>query len=118
MAGAVEEPARADPPTAPAVGASYIVASGATGLWTGQDDSIAAFTPGGWRIIAPFDGLCIMVKSSGETVRYSNGGWSLVLSAPQAAISDAAGGVTIDAESRAAISAILGALRAHNLIAT
>jgi len=50
-------------------------------------------------------------------VRYSNGGWSLVLAAPQAAISDVAGGATVDAESRAAISAILGALRAHNLIA-
>lgn len=118
MAGAVEEPARADPPTAPAVGASYIVASGATGLWTGQDDSIAAFTPGGWRIIAPIDGLWRLGEVERRDRAYSNGGWSLVLSAPQAAISDAAGGVTIDAESRAAISAILGALRAHNLIAT
>jgi hypothetical protein len=60
----------------------------------------------------------VLVKSTGETVRYSNGGWSLVLSTTQAAIPGVAGGVTVDAESRAAISAILGALRAHNLIAT
>ena len=118
VAGAVEEPARADPPTAPAVGTSYIVASGATSAWAGQDDAIAAFTPGGWRIIAPADGLCVLVKSTGETLRYSSAGWSLVLSAPRAAISDVAGGGTVDAESRTAISAILGALRAHNLIAT
>ena len=117
IAGAVEEPARADPPAAPAVGSSYIVASGATGAWAGHYGAIAAFTPGGWRIIAPIDGLCVLVKSTGQTVRYANGGWSLVLSAPQAAISDVAGGVTVDAESRAAISAILGALRAHGLVA-
>lgn len=117
VAGAVEEPARVDPPTAPVVGASYIVASGATGAWQGKDDWIAAFTQGGWRIIPPTDGLCVMVKSTGATMRYSNGGWSRVLAAPQAAISDIAGGATVDVESRAAISAILSALRAHNLIA-
>jgi hypothetical protein len=117
VAGAVEEPALADPPTAPVVGTSFIVASGATGVWAGQDGAIAAFTQGGWRIIPPTDGLCVMVRSTSETLRYSNGGWSLVLAAPQAAISDVAGGATVDAESRAAISAILGALRAHNLIA-
>lgn len=117
VAGAVEEPARADPPTAPTVGTAYIVATGATGAWAGQDDAIAAFTPGGWRIIAPVDGLSVLVKSSGQTVRYANGGWSIVLAAPQPAISNVGGGTTVDSESRAAISAILAALRAHGLIA-
>lgn len=116
VAGAVEEPAQADPPTAPVVGASYIVASGATGVWAGQDDAIAAFTPGGWRMVPPTDGLCVLVKSTGETLRYANGGWSILLAAPQPAISNVVGGTTVDAESRAAISAILGALRAHGLI--
>ena len=117
VAGAVEEPARADPPSSPTVGASYIVASGATGAWAGQDDAIAAFTPGGWRIIAPVDGLCVLVKSTGQTLRYDNGGWSILLAGPQPAISNVVGGTTVDPESREAISAILGALRAHGLIA-
>ena len=117
VAGAVEEPARADPPTAPAVGTSYIAASGATGAWAGQDDAIAAFTPGGWRFIAPIDGLSVLVKSTGETVRYANGGWSILLAGAQPAISNVVGGTTVDVESRDAISAILGALRAHGLIA-
>ena len=117
VAGAVEERARVDPPTVPTVGASYIVASGATGAWAGHDDAIAAFTPGGWRIIAPIDGLCVLVKSTGETLRYANGGWSIMLAAPQPAISNVVAGTTVDGESRAAISAILGALRAHGLIA-
>jgi hypothetical protein len=116
VAGTVEEPARLDPPTAPAVGTSYIIGRGATGAWAGQDDAIAAFTVGGWRMIAPVDGLCLLVRSTGETLRYANGGWSIMLGAPQPAISNVAGGTTVDAESRAAISAILGTLRAHGLI--
>ena len=117
VGAAVEEPARADPPAAPVVGASYIVASGATAEWTGHDGAIAAFTLGGWRFVPPTDGLCVLVKSNGETLRFANGVWSRVLAAPQAAIPDVAGGTTVDSESRAAISAILGALRAHGLIA-
>ena len=116
VAGAVEERVRADPPTTPVVGTAYIVATGATGAWAGQDDAIATFTPGGWRIIAPMDGLCVLVKSTGETVRYASGGWSILLAAPQPAIFNVAGGTIVDAESRVAISAILGALRAHGLI--
>ena len=85
--------------------------------WAGQNDAIAAFTAGGWRIIAPVDGLCVLIKSTGETLRYANGGWSILLGAPEPAISNVFGGTTVDAESRAAISAILGALRAHGLIA-
>ena len=63
------------------------------------------------------DGLCVLVKSSGETLRYASGGWSILLAAAQPAISDVAGGTTVDVESRAAVSVILGALRAHGLIA-
>jgi len=117
VAAAVEEPERADPPTTAIVGASYIVANGATGEWASHDGAIAAYTPGGWRIIPPIDGLCVLVKSTRETLRFAGGSWLRVLAAPQAAISDAAGGTTVDAESRVAISAILGVLRAHGLIA-
>lgn len=108
---------RADPPAAPIVGASYIVATGATAEWAGHDGTIAAFTLGGWRFVPPVDGLTVLVKSTGETLRYANGSWSRVLAARQAAITDVSGGTTVDVESRAAISAILGSLRAHGLIA-
>jgi hypothetical protein len=49
-------------------------------------------------------------------VRYRGGLWEQILGAPQAANSDVTGGSTMDVESRATISAILGALRAHGLI--
>lgn len=116
VAGAVEEPARASPPATPVPGTSYLIADQATGEWMGHDRAIAAFTPGGWRYVAPTDGLTVLEKSTGSTLRYRGGTWEQVLGAPQPAIPDFAGGTTVDAESRATISAILSALRAHGLI--
>ena len=62
------------------------------------------------------DGLTVLEKSTGSTLRYRGGAWEQVLGAPQPAIPDVTGGTTADSESRAAISAILSALRAHGLI--
>jgi hypothetical protein len=117
VAGAVEEPARTDPPATPVVGTSYLVASNAVGEWVGHDGALAAFTLGGWRFVAPIDGLAVFEKATGTTLRYRSGAWEQVLGSRQAAIPDVTGGMTMDAESRAAISAILSALRAHGLIA-
>ena len=117
VAGAVEEPARTDPPTTPVVGTSYIVADQATGEWSGRDGAFAAFTPGGWRYVAPTDGLTVLAKATGITLRYRSGTWGQVLGERQSSIPDVIGGTTADAESRAAIAAILSALRAHGLIA-
>jgi hypothetical protein len=50
-------------------------------------------------------------------LRYRAGVWEQILGAPQPSIPDVTGGSTMDVESRATISAILGALRAHGLIA-
>ena len=40
----------------PAVGACYIVASAPTGAWAGNAQYMVAFTSGGWRFFAPFEG--------------------------------------------------------------
>jgi hypothetical protein len=117
VAGAVEEPARSDPPGTPAVGTSFIIADQATGEWAGRDGALAAFTPGVWRYVAATDGLTVLEKSTGYMLRYHAGVWEQILGAPQPAIPDVTGGSTMDVESRAAISAILSALRAHGLIA-
>jgi len=116
VAGAVEGPASASPPATPIPGMSYIVADQAVGEWSGHDGAISTFTPGGWRYVAPTDGLAVLEKSTGSTLRYRGGAWEQVLGAPQPAIPDVAGGTTVDTESRATISAILSALRAHGLI--
>jgi hypothetical protein len=130
VAGAVEEPPRADPPTSPAVGACYIVAGGAVGEWTGGDGRVAAFTSAGWRLIPPLEGMTVYVRSSSVWATYRAGAWelgqvrgsSLVLAGQQvvgsraAAIASASGGTTVDSEARAVVDQILAAMRQHGLI--
>jgi hypothetical protein len=130
VAAAVEEAPRASPPAAPAEGSCYIVAASATGEWAGKDNSLAAFSSGGWRYVTPTEGLSAYVKSTGIFADYRAGAWeagnlrgaSLLIDGQQvvgsraAPIADPAGGSTIDAEARAAIVQLLATMRQHGLI--
>ena len=132
VAGSVEEPPLATPPTSPVPGACYIVASDATDAWAGKSDCVAAWTSGGWRFISPVDGMMLYERSSGTFAAFRDGTWelgivrgtSLVIDDQQVvgtrapAIESAAGGAVVDEEARIAIDAILTALRQHGLIAT
>lgn len=129
---AVEEPPRASPPPTPAVGNCYIVAASATDAWVGQAGKLAAFTSGGWRFIAPVEGLSVHVRSAAVDALYRGGAWEIgelrgsrllvdgqqVVAGRTAAIANPAGGTVTDAEARSAITLILAALRQHGLIAT
>ena len=113
------------------VGACYLVAEGATGAWAGQDGAIAAFSDGGWRFVAPVEGMQLLDRASGQMVVRRNGSWEsgivraqevringlTVVRERQAAVPDPAGGSVIDAQCRAAVAAILATLRTHGLIA-
>ena len=132
VSAAVEGLPLAAPPVSPAVGSCYIVGASPSGAWSGQAGKLAAFTSGGWRFVAPFDGLEAIVRTSGSSAAYRNGAWEIgklrgsevavdgvkVVGARQAAIAAPAGGTTADLEARAAIGAILAALRSHGLIET
>ena len=132
VAAAVEEGPRADPPTAPTSGACYIVGASPTGVWAGKPQSVAAFTSGGWRFVAPVDGMSFYVKSNAYWANYRSGSWelgilrgsSLVIGGQQvvggriAAIASPAGGATIDSQARGVIDQILSAMRQHGLIDT
>lgn len=132
IAGAVEEGPQTSPPASPAIGSCYIVADAATGDWQGRDGQVAAYTAGGWRYLAPVEGMSFHMRSSGTLADYRSGGWELgvlrgsslvvggkpVVGGQAQAIADPAGGVTVDAEARSAIGAILAALRQHGLIAS
>ena len=127
---AIEGLPLATPPGSPAVGSCYLVAASPTGAWAGQANKLAAFTSGGWRFVAAFDGLAAVVRSSGSTAVYRNGAWEVgklrgsevaidgvkVVGAQQAAILAPTGGSTVDAQARSAIGSILAALRTHGLI--
>jgi hypothetical protein len=47
------------PPSSPAEGERHVIASGATGAWTGQADTIATWQDGAWAFLAPKTGWCI-----------------------------------------------------------
>jgi hypothetical protein len=126
----VEGPALASPPESPAEGESWIVAPGAAGAWTGKEGCLAAWGPGGWRFVAPPAGMSVWNKAGGLTLRYDGSAWSggeqtcsslringlQVVGERRPAIASPSGGTIIDAEARAAISAVIAALMSHGLI--
>ncbi|HWU93617.1 MAG TPA: phage major capsid protein, partial [Sphingomicrobium sp.] len=130
VAAAVEEEPLAAPPANPVIGATYIVASGATGAWAGNDLALAGYMDGGWRFVAPREGMLAYVVSGSVWAAFRAGSWEIgavrgeslmiggqqVVGARAGAIGSPAGGSTVDAEARGAIGQILSALRTHGLI--
>lgn len=129
-AAAVEQPPLGSPPSSPSPGACYLVAAGAAGEWAGRDQSLAAFTTGGWRFVAPVEGMMAYVRSAGLWAVFRSGAWELgavrgsalivdgqqVVGSRAAAIAGPTAGTTIDVQARAAIDQILAAMRQHGLI--
>ena len=127
---AVESNALASPPPAPLPGRSWIVADAATGAWTGRAGEIATWTEGGWRFIAPADGLAVWDKATATRLHWTGTSWSSgelsatkivvaglqVVGARQPAVPSPSGGTIIDAEARGALAAVIVALRSHGLI--
>ncbi len=132
VAAAIEGVAQAAPPNAPASGSCYLVGASPTGAWAGQADRLAQFTVGGWRFIAPVEGMTAFVRSSGQAAIYRQGAWEIgqvrgtalilsgqqVVSARGAAIASPSGGATVDSQARSVLGSVLAALRQHGLIET
>lgn len=132
VAGAVEEPARDDPPASPVAGSCYLVGENPTGEWAQHPAHLAAFTVGGWRFLSPIEGMAIREKTTGTTLAFGSEGWESgivrcdelvvggqkVVGARAAAIPDPSGGAFIDTEARAAVIEVLATLRQHGLISS
>ncbi|MCW3834501.1 DUF2793 domain-containing protein [Sphingomonas canadensis] len=117
------------PPADPAPGDAWIVGDAPSGAWAGNAGAIAGWTASGWRFLAPREGMRAWIAESGFAL-YTGGEWRIgeahgrlivegvqVVGERGAAIADPSGGATVDSEARAAISALLSAMRAHGLIA-
>lgn len=118
------------PPDDPTQGDCWLVGDSPEGDWTDYAGYLAGWTAGGWRFVAPRDGMTAWVAAENVFARYADGTWRIgdwpaatlsvggnnVVGPRQGAIADPAGGSVIDAESRAALAAILDAMRAHGLI--
>jgi Protein of unknown function (DUF2793) len=127
----VQAVAPASVPTAPQLGQCWIVGVSASGAWAGHDGALACWTAGGWRFATAFEGMGLWNLATGSAARRGAAAWSVgianaaqyrvnnvqVLTDRQAAISTPGGGAVIDVEARIAISAILGTMRTHGLIA-
>ncbi|HEY0269455.1 MAG TPA: DUF2793 domain-containing protein [Sphingomonas sp.] len=121
-----------DPPAAPVSGQCWITGGAPTGAWAGQAGVLAAWTDGGWRFVAPMPGMIAWLAGAGVYARFDGAAWRIgelvadtlviggqqVVAARQPAIAAPAAGTTVDTESRAALTAILMALRTHGLIET
>lgn len=120
------------PPDDPVAGQCWIVGPAPTDAWRGHAGALAGWTAGGWRFAAPREGCVAWCISSTTPIAYRNGLWregdvvgarlviagDRVVGPRRAAIADPAGGGTVDGEARAAVAAVLDALRQHGLIAT
>ena len=117
-------------PPAPAPGQCWVVGANPTGAWAGHGGALAAWTGGGWRFIAPFEGMAVWSLADRAFARRESSGWYLgaiigrylelngqqVVGRRSPAIADPAGGATIDSEARGVVTAVLNALRGHGLI--
>lgn len=117
------------PPADPLPGQCWIIGDAPEGAWRGHAREIAGWTEGGWRFAAPVEGMRLWLSRSAGHACFAGGGWhggevhgrlivagKQVVGARAAAIPEPEGGTVVDAAARAAISAVLVALRAHGLI--
>ncbi|MGJ8605881.1 MAG: DUF2793 domain-containing protein [Marivita sp.] len=71
----VESRTLTEPPATPDEGARFIVATGATGEWAGQDHAIALNAGGGWLFLPPNVGWRAWVADEGTEVIWQGGLW-------------------------------------------
>jgi hypothetical protein len=127
---AVEGPPASIPPGDPAEGQCWIVGPAASGDWSGRDGTLAMWSEGGWRFVAPAPGTSAWNKAADVPLLFDGAAWrqgELVCAAVevdgvqvvgqrQPAVPSPSGGTIIDAEARAAIAALTAALMSHGLI--
>jgi Protein of unknown function (DUF2793) len=125
----VQAVAPASVPASPVIGQCWIVGGAPTGAWTGQAGRIAGWTSGGWRFLAPFEGMQVWSIADGVTVRREGTNWVVgvvtagaikvgniqVVGAQRPRVVAPSGGSTIDTQARAAIAALIAGIEAHGL---
>lgn len=71
----VRERTMQNPPENPQNGERYIVASGGSGLWAGQDLNIAAFQDGEWIFYPPREGFLAWVSAEAIVLVWDGAAW-------------------------------------------
>jgi ligand-binding sensor domain-containing protein len=92
-------------PASPADGQSWLIAAPAPAGWEGREGFLACRQGGNWLFIAPREGMSVFNKATGQAIHY-DGSWRIASPPPEPT-----GGTTVDSEARAALLALVGALR-------
>jgi Protein of unknown function (DUF2793) len=125
----VQAVAPATAPPAPVPGQCWIVGSAPTGAWAGQAGKLAGWTSGGWRFLAPVEGMQVWSIADNLTVRREGPNWVAgvmnvsavkvgglqVVGAQRPRVLTPSGGTTVDAQARAAIASLIAGLETHGL---
>jgi hypothetical protein len=100
------------PPALPIDSDCYRVKAPATGAWAGREDRVAVRIAGDWHYVEPVQGMTLFDQAADSMLIYRSG-WKLAV-APALP----AGGSAIDAEARAALGAVIQALKEVGILAT
>lgn len=100
------------PPVAPVPGQCWLVGAAPTGQWTGHAHALALWTNAGWRFAMLSQGSRVAVGSARTLWNRGPTGWQNATT-----IALPTGGTTIDSECRAAVTALVQALRVAGIIA-
>lgn len=63
------------PPGSPSAGDRYIVGSGATGVWSGEDDNVAIYVGTNWVFFTPSEGWRVYDQGLNEIAVYDGSAW-------------------------------------------
>ena len=129
VGGAVIDVGTNTPPAAPQQGQCWIVGAAPEGEWLGHAHALAGWTLGGWRFLAPREGMRLWARLDQGYALFTGAEWRLgelhgkvfvegvqVVGSQVSNLAEPTGGETVDGEARAAIVAVLEALRHHGLI--
>ena len=118
-------------PGDPVPGQCWMLGEHPEGDWAGHSLEIAGWTEGGWRFVAPCEGMQLWIGAETGFALFFNGEWRFgeaygrlfvdgeqVVGPRVSPIAEPGGGEVVDAEARAAILAVLSAMRAHGLVDT
>lgn len=125
----VEGGPEAVPPAEPEEGQSWIVDSSPEGAWSGRAETLATWTAGGWRFLAPLAGMLVWNKALACWIYWTGSGWTdgalpaarITIDGEQVVgprlpeVASPSGGTVIDAEARAAVAAVIVTLKTHGL---
>lgn len=100
------------PPNTPTEGSCWLVGTAPTGVWAHAASALAIFQGGDWQFANPVPGMRVLNLSTGQFLHYF-GGWQKA-----EIVEEPTGGLYVDSHARAAIGALISALRAAGIYAS